>query len=723
MAAADSTIRGKVPVFTVHLTSAEGVALDLPVNVTVIPLVAQLSVVPSQLSAAMLRGAQTTVQFEVVNLGGVSSGPLTVSAPAAPWLAIATTNPLSSLAPGQSNLVSVLLTPGTDLPLGPYTGALTVSGSGIGLTVPFTFNCVSDGHGSLLIHSVDELTFFATNSPSLTNATVTLIDPLSRNVVATGFTDTNGLLLISNVMEGQYELDVTSTQHAAFKGSATVTAQVTTDVETFLSMQTVTYTWTVVPTQEQDVTHITVLAEFEANVPAPVVVPSPASLDLASLQQPGQFMDVPLTLANYGLIAVEGVNITISDNPNYQFDFLTKNIGTLPAHGTVTVPLRITRLANTGLRPLDDDDCEISLSIGYFFPCGIYDISTGIPIPIFNVTGDCGGGGAGGTVVVVGCNGCGGGGPITIPPGQSTPSTCDQCMAKAIIECGIGYTPAGCAYGGWSCLAGVVGQGFNATTGENCVVQGVGCLGPVGNTVACLWSFLRCKCNGALSTVPSCVAGALGGGPSVSDFTVGLGLSSVDPRDVYVARSYPLIQLIQMILGDTDGHWFVQGSGGEFGAYFNGFIADVQPDSATGILISPDEFTNLMALPRPDGVTDADVGNMLNRWNLTINNWRAGIYSVTNLPAGGNTNFISLSTIMPPCPPPSASNIRSRKPRVMAIPSLVSSPRSKMPRPNSAAKAPARRSCSNSTRMPCSRAMPSAPHSNSTTVVPRRWKI
>ena len=394
-------------------------------------------------------------------------------------------------------------------------------------------------------------------------------------------------MLLTNIAAGTYELDVTAAQHAAFKGSATVTAGKTNVVQTFLSLQTVTYTWTVVPTQIQDQTLITVQAEFEANVPAPVVVPSPASIDVGSLQQPGQFMDIPLTLANYGLIAVQDVTINISQNPQYQIDVLTQNIGDLPAHGTVTVPMRITRLAGGNARANGDNPCTISLSIGYLFLCGQYDVSTGIPIPVFNVSGDCGGGGGGGTVVVVGCSGCSGfGGPIIIPPGNSTPSTCDQCMAKAILECAIGYTPAGCAYGTWSCAAGLSG-GVNAGSAENCVVQGVGCLGPIGNTAACLWSFLRCKCNGPLSSVPACVKQALGGGKSMRDDSVGLGLSPVDPRDVYVAMSYPSLEMIQLLLGDTNGDWFSPGSGGAFGIWFNAYVAAIQSGSPAGIARFP----------------------------------------------------------------------------------------------------------------------------------------
>ena len=622
--------------FTIRLASAEGAILDLPVTVTVNLLVPRLATYPSQLSASMLRGGQTVLQFDVVNVGGAATGPLTVNPPAVPWFSVASTNPMPSLAPGQSNRVTVVLSPATDLALGPYTGTLALNGSGTGLQVPFLFNCVSDAHGAVMVRSVDEFTFFAAGAPPLANASVTLIDPFSGTVITNGVTDGNGLFLASGLMEGTYQLSLTADKHTSFRGGAVVTANHTNAVEAFLSVQTVTYVWTVVPTQVQDVT-------------------TPASLDLAPLTQPGQFMDVPFTLSNLGLIGVQNVGISISPHPLYRFDLVTTNIGVLPAHGTYTIPMRITRLAG----PHDGGvPCSIGFGIGYIYLCGQYDISSGIAIPVFDVSGDCISTSGGGTTTTVGCLDCGGGlvvggpvggggggGTVELPPEiDSSPSSCDQCMAKAVLECAIGYTPVGCAYGAWSCYGNVGVQGINASTAENCIQQGVGCLGPIGNTASCLWSFLRCKCSGSLLSIPGCILDVVTGGAVIHplDATVGLGLSPLDPRDVYVARSYSSIQFIRMLVGDTDGRWLSSGSGGAFGAWFNLFNQAIQTNGPAGAMISPEESAGLLASPRPNTVSLADVQATIDRWNLSITNWEAGMFSPTNIPPGGNTNFIDL---------------------------------------------------------------------------------
>jgi hypothetical protein len=160
--------------FVVRITSAEGAVLDLPVYVTVDQLQPRLAVRPSRLVAGMKRGVQTLVNFEVANTGGADTGPIQVSLPTVPWLALASLNPLPSLAPGETNRVTLQLTPPADLELTTYDGTLALNATGTGLGLPFEFRALSEAKGDLLISAVDEFTFYAEGSPKLTNAAVTL---------------------------------------------------------------------------------------------------------------------------------------------------------------------------------------------------------------------------------------------------------------------------------------------------------------------------------------------------------------------------------------------------------------------------------------------------------------------------------------------------------------------------------------------------------------------
>ena len=477
-------------------------------------------------------------------------------------------------------------------------------------------------------------------------------------------------------MEGVYELDLSANQHAPYRGRAVIAAGQTNSITAFLSLQTVTYTWTVVPTSIQDTTHITIQATFEANVPAPVVVPNPASIDLAPLTQAGQYMDVPFTLVNYGLIAVHDLNINIDDHPLYRFNLLTRSVGDLPAHGTVTIPMRITRLAGipaparTPAPPRGAGAaCNINFGLDYSYPCGPFGIEEQVSVTVLNVTGDCTPKPVG-INVSVGCVNCGGGnygwggpgggGPggaggisVTVPPSFSLPESCDPCW-DAFRDCAIGIIPViGCIYSVFhTCVPEAIGTIQTGTgtgkTVEDCTFTIIGCL-PGGELPSCIQTIAGgCFCPN--TSVTECIFNFLGGlgGPGAAPGyrrplrAIGTGLSSGDLRDVYLARSYVLVHTIATVIGDTDGRWFSAGSGGAFAPWFSAFQSAIQTNSPGGAFVTPDETTNLLSMPVPNSVSSTDVVAAVTRWNLSVTNWKAGIFSPTNVASGGNTNFIDL---------------------------------------------------------------------------------
>ena len=140
------------------------------------------------------------------------------------------------------------LTPATDLALGPYTGTILVQGTNGNLSVPFTFTAVSDRKATLTVTAQDEYTFFAAGAPNVTNATVTLTDASTGAVVTNGVTGQQGQLVISNIVEGPYHITVSAPSHTTFSSPIFLTADHPNTLVAFLSLQAVTYTWTVTPT-------------------------------------------------------------------------------------------------------------------------------------------------------------------------------------------------------------------------------------------------------------------------------------------------------------------------------------------------------------------------------------------------------------------------------------------------------------------------------------------
>jgi hypothetical protein len=95
-----------------QFVTANGVTNNFPINATVVQLEPQLVTIPSTLHGTMVPGSQTLVSFGLANVGGTTSGSLQVILPAnAPWLSVVTAQPLASLIPGQTNQITLALTP------------------------------------------------------------------------------------------------------------------------------------------------------------------------------------------------------------------------------------------------------------------------------------------------------------------------------------------------------------------------------------------------------------------------------------------------------------------------------------------------------------------------------------------------------------------------------------------------------------------------------------
>jgi len=388
--------------FNIHVQSGEGATLDIPVSVAVVPLRPVLIANPSFLDRGMLRGAQTIVAFEVANRGGAPSGPLDVLLPDVPWMSLLSSNTIPSIAPGTNVTVTLALNPATNLALQRYDGALVLSGPQSGLNMPFQFRALSDAVGDLRVIVQDEYTFFVADGPKVTNATVRVRDAISGNLVAEGLTGDSGEVLLSNIPEGAYSLEVTADRHSQFRGTVNIVPAVTTTAETFISRQTVTYRWSVVPIEIEDTYRIVLESVFETEVPIPnVVVEDPFIMPWVVEGQTTQF---EIKLRNEGLIAANGVRLNIPNDPNYIITPLIDEIGVLPAKTSMTIPVTIRHRATPapGLaRALNHGGvknaagggggCElevhaclpkIPLGVTYYYVCGPNNVLQARPVDL-----------------------------------------------------------------------------------------------------------------------------------------------------------------------------------------------------------------------------------------------------------------------------------------------------------------------------------------------------
>jgi uncharacterized membrane protein YgcG len=426
----------------VRAVSAEGATAHWALQLNIRAPRPVLQVSPAQLQAAMLRGDQTLVNFTVRNVGGAPTEPLRVALPNVGWMNLTTPSVIPPLAPDEEAVVTLQLTPPTDLPLGVYTGAIVV-GQGLyyGVSVPFRFNNVSNRRGDLAVRVETEATFWdesgnrRENGPLVRNAIVQLRHPETNEILYEQVTESDREpLVFRDLQEGYYVVQVNAPRYAPYRQTWLVEGDRVTEVRAFIPREVVSYRWSVRPTDIPDVTIITLEAVFETNVPQPVVTVNPPLVDLSTIEESAQ---IDFVIENHGLVTAENVTLELPSHPLWRFTLLTDQIGDLQPRERRVVPVLVERVEGEFL---SGAPCDIVSGVRWELVC-IGRNYYRVPIVWVRAKGDCranapswGGGGAGGSGGGLGggwssggASGGGSGNPYFYPPSYDPPQECELC--------------------------------------------------------------------------------------------------------------------------------------------------------------------------------------------------------------------------------------------------------------------------------------------------------
>ena len=660
-----------------RVTSAEGVEHEIAIGVHVEPLRPRLVATPVSLYSAMPVGGQAMVAFDVANLGGRESGPVALSLPAVPWMHVASANPMPSLAPGQTNRITLLLTPARTLPLGPYTGSLVLNGDGTSLSVPFTFRAMSVCVGDLAIEAVDEFTYYAEGAPRLAGANVVVRDAYTRTNVATGVTDTNGHFFVSGLEEAYYEIEVTADKHSTYRTTHLLKAGLTNEVQTFLSRQTVTYTWTVEPVEFEDRYRVIIDTTFETVVPMPVVTIEPNVIDLAEITADETHIDIKIT--NHGLIAANNTRLNFPTDRSWHFRPLIENIGVLPARSSVTIPLTIRRtplplaeLKAGGPKNMalpSSDPCYFTAKVCWELVCG--PLTNGYCAFVSMPTGrlDCGGGGGGELPI---CFDCGGGPPgIYVPPlVHSTNAPCDPCEFKrlgALLGCVIDAIPIPvkflqCLREEVACIKDLLTNGLTVGNAAGCLGFALNCGGKHADDLAKKvplsgWILTAISCSYEVCTACDEIpgyqgfCGTIGPGESSNERLAGLGKAKfqilappakLSTADSLVEQAERLRALVAPTIYFFESERWIHVT--DFAALEGVLVlfdSSIQAGSSGEQFISSTEQLQLTAVPTPAPLEATDIIALVNRWNRTMSNYATGVFHTEQVNPSAYTNFIA----------------------------------------------------------------------------------
>jgi hypothetical protein len=680
-------------VFHVRLSSAEGASAEFDLPVFVESLVPRLTVSPLSLSAGMRRGSQTSVELSVTNNGGAASGPVSTLLPALPWISVSTGAQIASLAPGEGALITLLLTPPADLPLGDHTGSLAINATNTGVTVPFTFRSLSDNTGILKLSAVDELTFYAEGSPKLTNASVRLSVPeTGETVLATNFNGLNELLL-TNILEAHYTLRIDAPDHEPYQATFLVKPAQTNEVIAFLSRQSVRYTWTVTPVTIEDRYEIVVETTFETAVPIPVITVEPSIIDVTDF--PGETKQVDLKITNHGLLAAQGAHLSFDAHPNLAITPLIGDIGVLPAQSSLTIPVTLRKLSvapdvkgkpKSAADENGGGDCSLGGKLEWKIMCAGQEITHVVPLKAINLNQigvQCGSsaqaffvsGGVPGGVNFAAIGGGLGNPGYTAPISFAEKSICDPCFQNVgggLLENCLPLLPlplfespdndeceegAGTAEQLVACFQDALDQvkektsepldklgelgdalgedGEDLKDASDSAKNGIENVGDALNIARCLSPLLD-----------PCITGI--GGADARDRNPSFGI--LKAADANNSPTAPLIQRVHQVLAFVGGHtnlfgsdiWFRGTNIVAWTNWINAFTARMNMGTENNSHISPTERAELLALPFPEPVSSNDVTRLIDRWNRTVDYYNAGIFNRTNVPSGQSLDFIAL---------------------------------------------------------------------------------
>lgn len=659
---------GQQAEFELVLSVPEGDVATLRVQAEAIPSAPALAAWPSPINAAMVPGKQTLVDFTVTNVGGTATGRLEIRLPGAAWLSLATPTYIASLDPNESTTATLILTPDQSLLLGPYHGHLVVAGTNLEIKVPFQFNCISEAIGNLKVTVVDEFTYYGEGKPKVAGAEVTVTDPHTGELVASGLTADNGEIVFFDLTEAYYDVQVRADDHGDFKTTTRIPAGRTAEITAFLPRELVSYRWTVVPTTVEDRYDFTIEAVFETHVPAPVVTVDPVVVDLRQMES--ETMQVDYTFTNHGLIAANDFSLHFENHPRYDFKPLVDDIGDIPAMSSVVVPVLITDRSKTQATASATQSvpCEGGDPFGlYYILCGgksyrrvtFYYVTEGsssfgtIIVPYgpggygpSGYWGINGGGTGGGTGSVIG--------PTYWLGGTSL---CDNDCFWDFSDCitgilGLVLPPVFSVTNSiLECLAACSQSNLDdpdeqAVCAEECtslVLSPDHRLASAAHLFRCLNAILSCMGHvdtreplGMLEDRGAFVAPLANLRSQASE-------EATASLQEHMGRVQTILDPVLEILGDPKWLYLDEGTNFDsvvFDDWLIRFHAAVQSDSDEGSVISMAEQNDLVGGPMPLHVTSADVQKAIDRWNRTMTYWSAGIFNADQVPEGSNLDFI-----------------------------------------------------------------------------------
>ena len=310
---------------------------------------------PTALEIGVQQGNTASGVLTITNKGyspalGVKVQLLASDGSAAPtWAHLVSSPNVGAIDIGQSTMIQIDASPDASVPDGYTQLQIKITADNDpGGSVPVTVAVAQNGQGGVRFQMVDIYTNTLDAQgqpiPGLQGARITLQNEALTNSISTATSNASGIAEFSAIAPGNYRWRASAPNHTDASGRITVSAGLTANQRVFLDYQLVSIEFSVTETTIQDVYDIVLEATFQTQVPAPVVLLEPLSINLPAMQV-GEEITGELTLSNYGLVRADNLQYALpTSDENFKYEFY----GTLPtqlaAKTRVAIPYKITSL-------------------------------------------------------------------------------------------------------------------------------------------------------------------------------------------------------------------------------------------------------------------------------------------------------------------------------------------------------------------------------------------
>jgi hypothetical protein len=340
---------------TLAISTNEGLNGEVAANISMVSPIPLITTTPSYIDTGLMRGSQRIESFTIANTGYNTLMNPRIEGPSLTWLSLAIDKNIGEcldggcatrgIRAGQSKAVGIVINPADTIAQGVYNDRLVIYADN---HIPYTYNIqvtvTSSAIGNVRFRLVDQLMDRDGAYPPIAGGAITLQNQSLPELLFTLTTAADGTVSLTDIPEGRYSYNVSVTGHKPYSDSFVIIPGVWTTVPVALEVNLVQVEWSVTPTTIQDQYQVTINQTFETNVPAPVLVAEPPGISVPKLT-PGQVFNGEFTITNYGLIAVEDIQVNF---PKSYLDYDIEILGgTIPdrieAKQTLRISYRITR--------------------------------------------------------------------------------------------------------------------------------------------------------------------------------------------------------------------------------------------------------------------------------------------------------------------------------------------------------------------------------------------